>query len=250
MTNSSEHPLERPLKEGSKLPKVAFWLLISTLAVVFIAWLWLPQKVGENWFAKSIDHYQLQAVLNEVEKEDVDRVLQPYLGRSFWDLPIEEVQVRLTQLDWVAQAEVTRVWPDKLAVHLLEQKPVARWGLGGLINQQGQVFFPYNLDAYRDLIVLDGDLQDSKAVLQRWVELSPLFAEQQIPLKGLASLPGKVWQISLLNGQEIRVEDADWQGQLQRFFQVYPQIPEALRNSAQSFDLRYSNGFVIGKKTP
>lgn len=236
--------------EPSKLPKVAFWLLITALALVFTAWLMLPNKGGDHWFSKGISSYHVQSQLNEVRPEDIDRVLKSYLGVSFWDVPIDEIQGRLTQLDWVVKAEVSRVWPDKLDVQVFEQKPVARWGENGLINHQGQVFFPYSIEGYRDLVVLDGSLDSSQLVLQRWVVINELFQKQNIALVGLAYKPGKVWQIYLASGQSVILEDEQWQRKLRLFFQAYKQLSQDLIKSAETFDLRYSNGFVVGKKTP
>lgn len=245
-----EQERNKPTKEPSKLPKVAFWLLIIALAVVFTAWLLMPSKPSGHWFSKSIDSYQVQSQLNEVRPEEIERVLKDYLGTSFWDIPIDEIQGRLTQLDWVVKAEVSRVWPDKLNVQIFEQKPVARWGENGLINHQGQVFFPYSIDGYQDLIMLDGALDSSQLVLHRWVKINELFQKHNIPLVGLAYKPGRVWHIYLAGGQSVILEEEQWQRKLRHFFLAYQKLSKELRNSAETFDLRYSNGFVVGKKTP
>ncbi len=43
-------------------------------------------------------------------------------------------------IPWVDRAGVARSWPRALRVQVVEQKPVARWGEGGLLNTRGEVF--------------------------------------------------------------------------------------------------------------
>ncbi|BBP46526.1 cell division protein FtsQ [Thiosulfatimonas sediminis] len=247
---AAEPASEESASEPSKLPKVAFWLLTFGLVVLMLAWVLLPNKPADNWFSKSVTEYSIvsSAGLNEVSPEDVDAILQDYMGASFWDVPIEVIQGRLNQLDWVVTSEVTRVWPNQLKIHIFEQQPLARWGEAGLINQEGRVFFPRSLSGYENYMVLDGELKNSRAILQRFQEIAPLFQEQGFMVIGLSQKNGDIWRIELANQQQLILKEVDWEAKLQQFFQAYPQLTEAVRKSAQTFDLRYSNGFVIAQK--
>lgn len=243
---------KQPQDKGpSKLPKVAFWLLIATALVIVLAWILLPNKPAANWFSKSITDYQIVSGsgLSEVSPEDVDGILRDYMGASFWEVPIEVIQGRLNQLDWVVKSEVSRVWPSSLKIHIFEQSPLARWGEAGLINQNGQVFFPYSLEGYENYMILDGELKESHKVLDRFQKLAPMFEENGFMMIGLAHKPGDIWRVELANQQELIFKEADWKTKLQQFFLAYTKLTDGVRNSAQTFDLRYSNGFVIGKKS-
>lgn len=46
-------------------------------------------------------------------------------GRSIFAVPLEERRRRLLAIDWVEDAAVSRIWPDRLAVRIQERKPVA-----------------------------------------------------------------------------------------------------------------------------
>jgi cell division protein FtsQ len=47
------------------------------------------------------------------------------LGRSAFAVPLAERRRRLLAIDWVADAAVSRVWPNRLLVRIRERKPVA-----------------------------------------------------------------------------------------------------------------------------
>ncbi len=46
-------------------------------------------------------------------------------GRSLYLLPLAERRRTLLGIDWVRDASVSRLWPDRLAVRIVERKPVA-----------------------------------------------------------------------------------------------------------------------------
>ena len=46
-------------------------------------------------------------------------------GRSIYLLPLAERRRTLLGIDWVRDANVSRLWPDRLAVQIVERKPVA-----------------------------------------------------------------------------------------------------------------------------
>jgi cell division protein FtsQ len=47
------------------------------------------------------------------------------LGRSVFAVPLAERRRRILGIDWVADAAVSRVWPNRLLVRIRERKPVA-----------------------------------------------------------------------------------------------------------------------------
>jgi cell division protein FtsQ len=53
------------------------------------------------------------------------KVFSADFGRSVYLLPLEERRRALLEIDWVRDAAVSRLWPDRLAVRIVERKPVA-----------------------------------------------------------------------------------------------------------------------------
>lgn len=75
----------------------------------------------------------------------VQRIFSEDSGRSIFSVPLEERRRRLLAIDWVEDAAVSRVWPDRLAVRISERKPVAFVEVESsvmLIDAQGMLLDP------------------------------------------------------------------------------------------------------------
>jgi cell division protein FtsQ len=55
----------------------------------------------------------------------VQRVFAADFDRSVFSVPLAERRRRLLAIDWVEDASVSRLWPDRLVVHIQERRPVA-----------------------------------------------------------------------------------------------------------------------------
>jgi cell division protein FtsQ len=62
-------------------------------------------------------HYAVRSKVLEVFSDDLDR--------SIFSVPLGERRRRLLAIDWVEDASVSRIWPDRLIVRIRERKPVA-----------------------------------------------------------------------------------------------------------------------------
>jgi cell division protein FtsQ len=70
----------------------------------------------------------------------VMQVFAPDFGRSVFRTPIAERRRRLLAIDWVEEATVARIWPNRLIVRLRERNPVAFASIGTgflLVDAQG-----------------------------------------------------------------------------------------------------------------
>ncbi|GKT11686.1 MAG: cell division protein FtsQ [Thiomicrorhabdus sp.] len=219
-------------------------LLMTLLGLIVSVW-FLFQK-GSILF-RPIQSYVMLTDIEYVKATEIDAVMDSYLGLSFWDVDLEKIQSILTRLDWVSSALVKRSWPDKLYVSLYEQKPVARWGESGLVNHEGAVFYPKNLTGFSNLVTLNGQLSESSSLLLALSAFQKELNKIQFTVSFLTRQLDGVWRISLHNGSQIIVESQGSEDKLGVFVKAYPKLSKALRKSPQIYDLRYSNGFIVGK---
>jgi len=196
---------------------------------------------------KPIEYYQLSGEFHYVKPKEVNEVLDHYLGHSFWAVELNEIQTKLTYLDWVNKALVKRRWPNQLYVEIEEQIPFARWGEKGLVTQSGEVFYPKNREGFEGLVRVTGELSESKKILVSLEEFQQKLSEIGFVMISLTHQVDGVWQMELLNGSQIILDDRKALHKLGRFITAYPQLAEPLRKSPQMYDLRYSNGFIVGK---
>ncbi|WP_127470253.1 cell division protein FtsQ/DivIB [Thiomicrorhabdus aquaedulcis] len=217
--------------------------LLIVLVLSAIGWL-----VAQNssLLFKPVKTYQISTPLVNVKEHDIDAVMQPYLGLSFWGLNLDLIQAELTRLDWVAHATVKRSWPDRVYVLIEEQKPVARWGAAGLVNDSGTVFYPRDMSLFADFVLLDGPLDKSVEMLLYLVKYQSILNTLGFTVAALKRQVDGVWRVQLLNGPELVLDANQSEASIQRFIRAYPKLSPELRKSASVYDLRYSNGFIVG----
>lgn len=214
-----------------------------TLVVLIAVWVaFSPARV--------ITEVQLNGDLERLKPTDIKEMVSPYVGQSFWRIDLERLHADILHLDWVYKVKVKRRWPNKLILEITEQKPVARWSEDGLLNQEGDIFYPYDIDSFQRMVVLDGSAIQSRALLQKLQVFQDAFSKLNWTIDSMTAQADGVWRIHFLSGATLLLDDDDWQGKLDRFIRAYPKTQQDLRKFAHVFDLRYSNGFVIKQKTP
>jgi cell division protein FtsQ len=83
--------------------------------------------------------------LTYASRSKVQRVFAADFDRSIFSVPLDERRRRLLAIDWVADASVSRVWPDRLVIRIRERKPVAFVSFRSgplLIDAQGVLLEP------------------------------------------------------------------------------------------------------------
>jgi cell division protein FtsQ len=185
--------------------------------------------------------------VDPAQTAEIEKVVALYKGQSFWQADLLTLQSNLVRLEWVRSASISRVWPETLKIQLVLQKPVARWGERGLVNEVGQVFYPLDIAPYENLVALNGEEVNAPEVLKALVAFQAILQPLDFKIKTLSQMPSGDWKIELLSGKVIWLGEKDAKHSLQRFVLAYPKVAKSERKLAHGFDLRYSNGFSIYK---
>ena len=168
-------------------------------------------------------------------------------GRSVFSVPLEQRRRSLRDIDWVEDASVSRIWPDRLMVRVRERKPVAFVLLhpgvllidsqGALLDQppQSQFAFPVLSGIRREDTVEDRQtrvrtfLQVEEEMGYLVKDISEIDARDTSNIRIVAQVQNRA--VELLLG------DSDFGKRYQNFLSHYPEIqkrsPEVKR-----FDLR------------
>src|SRR5580704_2394585 len=76
-------------------------------------------------------------------RSEIERVFAIDLGRSVYLLPLSDRREALREVDWVKDASIARLWPNRVVVSVHERKPVAFVTLGSsrfaLIDDEGVI---------------------------------------------------------------------------------------------------------------
>src|SRR2546423_7189836 len=105
------------------------WLTLALWSIVFVSTAMAARSVQR--FVYNDPRFTLSQRRMSVEGAvyaSHSRILQtfaPDFGLSVFQVPLAERRRRLLAIDWVRDASVSRIWPDRIVVRIWERKPVA-----------------------------------------------------------------------------------------------------------------------------
>jgi cell division protein FtsQ len=187
----------------------------------------------------------------------IQRVFDDDFGHSIFSIPIGARRRRLLAIDWVEDASVARVWPDRLIVRLRERKPVAfvffrsgvalidRFGVLLDVPPQAQFSFP----------VLAG-VREDESEEQRAKHVRAMLAMQE----DMGYLAKDISEVNAADPEDIRIVakvgdspvelmlgEANFAYRYQNFLTNYPEIHKGSPNS-RLFDLRLDGRITAKEK--
>jgi cell division protein FtsQ len=195
--------------------------------------------------------------LQYTERPKVLRVFAGDFDHSVFSAPLDERRRRLLAIDWVEDASVSRVWPDRLAVRIQERKPVAFVLLrsnvllidahGALLNlpAQSQFTFPV-LAGIREDQTSEQRLDCVRAFLQVERELGYLTKDLS---EVNAADPDDIRVVAQVENRaiELILGDTNYARRYQNFLAHYPEI--ARRSpEVKTFDLRLDDRILAKDK--
>src|SRR5271157_2585729 len=108
------------------------WLVVTALGAAGVSTALAGFKVRQYaltdpQFTLSRDRPDALAIqgLDYTPRTKVERVFAADFDHSIFSVPLAERRRRLLAIDWVEDASVSRIWPDRLLVRIRERKPVA-----------------------------------------------------------------------------------------------------------------------------
>ena len=226
-------------------------LVIASVAAIAIylnidrTWQWLKPHVNP-----SISTVRVLGELSAAKQRLVEQQLMPYSDGLFFSIDIAAVRHVLDELPWVADAEVSRIWPDQLQVIIQEQLPVARWGSDALLSTQGYLFTAVEMNDYQHLPQLSGPAQTQVRVMQQYLTFSqalrPLgYSIQQLEMRERGS-----WFITTQTGLQLLFGRDHLVEKIRRFAVVYENELKEHIDKIERVDLRYANGLAVAWRTP
>ncbi|WP_245600966.1 cell division protein FtsQ/DivIB [Marinobacterium jannaschii] len=224
-----------------------WWLPLWTLTalLIFIAliagqgqrlWLWLDRPVTQ--IAVKGDTYHLD---RKRLAEDVAAVVDATLLQ----LDIAAIRDMVAAHPWVREVSVGRDWPQTLQITVREEVPVARWGEKGLLNHQGDIFWPELKPEYEKLPRLSGPATDTATVMVQFHDLNQMFRQADLTIKGLNLEARGAWTLILDNGIRVVVGRENINERLQRFLRIYRRELSAQAERIEQVDIRYFNGVAV-----
>lgn len=213
---------------------------MAAISAVVPAWRW-----ASNPATFPVTRLLVEGEFLNVTQDQVKRHVLPHLDGGFFGCDVAAVRDAVHALPWVDWVDVERQWPGTVRIRVIEQKPVARWADGGLINTRGELFNPDRSTYPSGLPQLAGPAHSYGQVAAQYEQLGRLLVMINLHVVELKLDERRAWTAVLSNGLRLVLGRHTDRARLQRFIRVYPKSLAMRIHDVAQIDLRYPNGFAV-----
>lgn len=229
-----------PLKVSFNLPVIGSLVMMLVMAVA--AALATDRLLDPKTLPLQL--VQVEGDFKKVSAEEVRLLVRDAIDGNFFTVDMATITDAVASLPWVDEAEVRRVWPDRLHVVIDEQRAVAAMAGGGLVNQEGALFYPDVASYPTGLVQLSGPLSTVPQMAMRYRQFAEQLQLTGIEVAQVELNERRAWQLKLSDGTEVMLGRGDLEQRMRRFVGYYPSLAQ-LERGVRRVDMRYTNGFAV-----
>ncbi len=220
------------------------WLLLLQLpllvAVFYFSGTWFVQ-----WLDQPLQNVNLSGNLLHTDAKKLRLQAWDQAEGSYLDIDLKRIKQQLEANPWVHQIDIKRQWPAGITIKVSEQRPVARWGCKGLLNNDGEVFEPGYIEGYQQLPCLKGPDNRTLVMMEQYRSLSQQMRPLKLQLSKLELEPRGAWSLTLNNGIRLVLGRGDVVDKIERFSRVYDSQLAEHASKIKQVDVRYTNGLTV-----
>ncbi|GGO82512.1 hypothetical protein GCM10011348_24080 [Marinobacterium nitratireducens] len=219
-------------------------LLLASLGL-FAALVWALAQQAWRWLDQPVAEVRVLGEARHLDRSALAQRLAAGLGKPLLQLDLAQLEERVLDEPWVHGARIRRDWPPAIEVHIDEEVPVARWGDKGLLNHQGDIFWPELKPEYQTLPRLNGPASDTGRVMAQFHDLTRMFQGAGLRLVSLSLEARGAWTLELDNGMRVVVGRERVAERLRRFLSIYRERLADEAPRIEQVDIRYTNGVAV-----
>lgn len=224
---------------------VVSWLNRVLLASGLVLVLFVGQRAWSALVTMPVGRIAVAGAVDAQRQGVLQSAVQNALDGGFVAADLSRVREALEDLPWVYSASVRRRWPDTLAIRVVEQLPIARWGERGFLNHEGDVFAATADDAWSELPVIHGPAGSERRLMQHYQRLRDLLAVAELSVARLEQDSLGQLHAELDSGLRINLGNEDFLLRVQRFIDLYRNDLAPRPERVASVDLRYASGAAV-----
>ncbi|MFK7893936.1 MAG: cell division protein FtsQ/DivIB [Granulosicoccus sp.] len=210
-----------------------------------------------------VNRVDILGTLDFADRVELSTAVQRYTTRGFYGLDIGQLRADVEKFAWVDRARVTRVWPAKVVVDVEEHEPAARWNQNSLISKRLKVFEPPQLrpetdnygkwqQVFAPLPQLRGTPGRQAALLDSYRAYAQELSMLGLTLAILNEDDRRAQTLVFSNEVVLHLGSEKHEQRMESFVSVYPKFSRLAAAEPQGFpalkfDMRYSNGFAVGR---
>ena len=174
------------------------------------------------------------------ETAQYDQLIKPLLINKYL-IDLSQLKERVEQHQWVARAEVSRLFWNKIRIAVVKHDIAMRWGSEGYISNQGVLFKPnLSIDSDAPLAIVSEDQIEQFYVdyINYQSILSPLIISQ--------FERSHIDELTLESNVKVILGYQQQSERLQVFMKAYDKLKGSSKIRKRGiFDMRYPKGFAL-----
>lgn len=135
-------------------------------------------------------------------------------GNSIFHVDPQRARENLRKLDWVADAQISRRFPDLVQVHIVERRPFALWqserGLY-VVDEAGKPIAPADAARFHHMPLFIGDPPAGAAQIVRAIRAQHAVSARA---KAMQRVEGRRWNLLLDDGVVVKLPEDNWQREI------------------------------------
>lgn len=185
-----------------------------------------------------------------VTNDEIMDLLKPYEGKSFFQIPLDQLHAQILELPWVKSATVFRQFPSALYISIVEREPIALWQTENgyfPVDKEGAMIDSRDISfSYLPLIVGEDAPLHYYALFQI-LSTEPLIQQR---LKGAVFSGKRRWTLfldDLKNGLVIHLPEKDVKEAFARLAKM-DREKHILKNDVDVIDMRVPGKLILKPK--
>jgi len=135
-------------------------------------------------------------------------------GQSIFAANVQTARDRLSKLDWVADAQVTRRYPDSIYVRIVEKTPFAVWSSASgvaVVDRLGHPITRVDPSRFSNLPLFVGDRPEGASDLVDSIKTHHAISAR---VRAMQRVSGRRWNLILDDGVLVKLPEQNWSQQL------------------------------------
>ncbi|SMC60055.1 cell division protein FtsQ [Fulvimarina manganoxydans] len=160
-------------------------------------------------FGFSIDKIEVSGN-DETSEIDILQTLWGTGSQSLVSLDPTAARNAIEAMPWVERAAITKYYPDRVRIELMEHRPYAIWQRGGdfvIVDREGREIVPFTPGRFADLPVIVGVGAPREAA--HLIDEMEVVPELRARVKAYIRVADRRWDLRLENGVTIRLPESE-----------------------------------------
>lgn len=230
------------IEENTTSNWLGFLLFILLVLVIAVGIRYLMQASSFP-----IKHINIEGQFVYLDEQSLQALANQSIKGGFFSLNVDAIRQQMQREPWVETITVRRIWPDALAINVIEQTPIALWNGVSLLNHKGSVFTPDINTLPNKLPSVTAPEGTEELILKELHRVKKEIQDLGIALTSIHLSERRSWKLSF-NNLEVLLGKTEFEKRLQRFIELVPIALNENFTNISLIDLRYTNGFSVKRE--